>query len=116
MACGTLCTVGDRSKPLLVAVVAGVLLLVGPSGMGPVIVIAAALLAGWLLPREPMTAAVLFLVPTFAVGAIRLLVDDDGLSTGALAFGAVSAIFLVAILTHVGAGVALRRRPESKRR
>ena len=85
-----------------------------PSGLGPVILVAAALVAGWLLPREPLMAAVVFLVPTLAVGVIRLLIDDETPSAGPLAFAAGSAIFIAAILTHLGAGMALRRRPEPK--
>jgi len=105
----------DRSKPVIVGVVAGLLLVLVPAGLGPVVVIAAALLAGWLLPREPMVAALLFAVPGMVGTTVRVLVEDDPPSLGALVLAFVFAVFFAAILTHVGAGLALRRRSVSER-
>ena len=110
-----LTSMGDRSRPVLVGVVAGVLLLVLPTGLGPVVLVAAALLAGWLLPREPMVAAAVFLAPGILAAAVRVLLEDDARSLGALALAFVLSVFFVAIFTHVGAGLALRRRSPSDR-
>jgi len=106
---------GDRARPVIVGVAAGLLVLVLPGGLGPGVVIAAALLAGWLLPREPVIAAALFLAPGIAGATVRVLLDDDGPPLGALVLSFVLAVLFVAILTHVGAGMALRRRSPSGR-
>lgn len=98
-----------RLKPVAVGVAAGVLLFVLPDGVGPIIVIAAALLAGVVLPEQPMTAAAFFLVPTIVVGAVRVLTEDAAPAAGALILALVTAVFFTAIFTHVGAGIALRR-------
>ena len=106
---------GDRYKPVIVGVVTGLLLLVLPDGLGPVVLMVAAVLAGWVLAEEPMTAALLFLAPAVVLGTVRLLADHDAPSIGALVLSFVLAVFLAAILTHAGAGMALRRRPGASR-
>jgi hypothetical protein len=95
-----------------VGIVAGLLLLVLPGGLAPVVLIVAGLLAGWVLPQRPTAAAALFLGPTAVVGAVRVIAEDGAPSVGALALSLVFAVLVVAVLTHVGAGLALRRRPE----
>ena len=80
-----------------------------PDGAGLVIVVVAALAAGWLLPHEPVKAAVLFVLPTVAIGFVRMLVDDESGAAGAFALGSAIAVVVAAIFTHVGAGIALRR-------
>lgn len=99
-----------RLKPIVIGAVAGVLLFVAPGGLAPLILVVAALLAGWALPGEPMTAAALFLVPTIVVGAVRVLTDDDAPAIGVLVMGLVVTLLIVGVLTHVGAGIALRRQ------
>ena len=103
----------DQWKPVLVGAGAGLLLLVLPDGAGGVVVVLAALLAGWILPQAPMAAAVLFLVPTVVLGTVRLLVDDGSIGLGSAVFALLTAVLVIAIVTHVGAGLALRRRPQS---
>ena len=99
-----------RWRPAAVGAGAGLLLLVLPEGLGAVIVVVvAALVAGWVLPESPMAAAVLFLVPTTVVGAIRVVLEDDASNAGALIVGLVVTVLFVAVFTHVGAGLALRR-------
>jgi hypothetical protein len=102
--------VGDRYKPVVVAVAAGILSLVLPGELTPVVVIAGALVAGWFLPGEPVVAAALFLVPGVVAGTLRILIDGDAPSIGALALVLLCAVLFVAVLTHLGAGLALRRR------
>lgn len=99
----------ERVKPVIVGLAAGVLSLALPGSFGPVVIIAAALLAGWVLPSAPMLAAFLFLAPTALVGVVRLLLDDDGVSGSVLGFAVVGAVMLTAIFTHVGAAFAMRR-------
>lgn len=97
-------------KPVIIGLAAGVLSVVLPSGLAPVVAIAGALLAGWVLPTMPVMAAILFLAPALAVGAVRLLADDRRGNLAGIALGIVLAIAFTAILTHVGAGLALRRK------
>ena len=99
-----------RLKPVTVGAAAGLLLFVLPNGLSPIVLVSAALLAGWLLPSEPMSAALLFLLPTVVVGGIRVLAGDNTPAAGAMALGLVITVLFVAIFTHVGAGMALRRR------
>ncbi|MEO6318718.1 MAG: hypothetical protein ABIP36_08040 [Acidimicrobiales bacterium] len=100
----------DQWKPALVGAGAGLLLFVLPGAVGSLIIILAALLAGWVLPKAPMAAAALFLAPTVALGAVRLLVDDGSVGLGSVVFALVTAVAVTAIFTHVGAGLAQRRR------
>lgn len=102
-------TMVARLKPAPVGLGAGLLLFALPDGVGPVVVIVAALAAGWVLPSEPMTAAVLFLAPSIALGTVRAVVDDETPAIGALLLALVGAVVVTAIFTHVGAGIALRR-------
>ena len=104
--------VNESVRPVLVGAAAGLLLLLLPAGAAFVVVIAGALLAGWLLPRAPMKAAVLFIVPTAVMGIVRLVTDDES-DVGALIVALVVSTILAAILTHVGAGIALRRQDVS---
>src|SRR3546814_450643 len=98
-----------RLKPAAVGVAAGIISVVLPEGIGPVVIVAAALAAGCLLPSAPMQAAVLFLLPALVLGAVRFAIDDGAEVSGGLAVGAVMALIFVAIFTHVGADIAMRR-------
>ena len=97
-------------KPVIVGLAAGILSVVLPSGLTPAVAIAGALLAGWVLPAMPVMAAILFLAPALVVGAVRLLADDSSGNLAGIALGIVLAVAFTAILTHVGAGLALRRK------
>lgn len=99
-----------RTRPVIVGLLAGALLLLLPEGLGPVVVIGGGLVAGWVLPGSPMSAALLFLLPSLVLGGVRIALDDDAPSSGALLFGVVTTVLFVAIFTHVGAGLALRRQ------
>jgi hypothetical protein len=61
----------------------------------------------------PVMAAILFLAPALVVGALRLLADDSNGNLAGIALGFVLAVAFTAILTHVGAGLALRRKTGS---
>lgn len=91
---------------LLTGAVAAVL----PGIVGTLVLIAGAMLAGWLLPSEPMKAAALFVLPAALVGAVRIVLDDTSEVLPALLVGVLLALVLAAIFTHVGAGIALRRQ------
>ena len=97
-------------RPVAVGLAVGLLLVALPEGIGPVIVVVGALVAGWVLPTEPMVAALLYLLPAIVLGGIRLLLDDGSVAMGALLFGLVIGVAFVAIFTHVGAGIALRHQ------
>ncbi len=75
------------------------------------VVIVAALLAGWVLPSEPMAAAVLFLGPTIALGAVRAVTAADTPGVGSLLFAVLGGVIFAAIFSHLEADMALRRRP-----
>lgn len=75
--CARLTSVDERMKPVIVGLAAGILSVVLPSGLAPVVAITGALLAGWVLPTMPVMAAILFLAPALAVGAVRLVADDS---------------------------------------
>ena len=60
-----------------------------------------------------MQAAMLFLAPALVLGAVRLLIDDADVPLWALLLALVSTVMFVAIFTHVGAGIALRRAASS---
>lgn len=105
----------ERLKPVGVGLVAGILSFALPA-TGTAFIIAAALLAGWVLPREPMVAALLFLVPTAVVGFVRLLIDDISVSGWTLGSAVIAAVMFTAIFTHVGAAFARRRGLARSRR
>jgi uncharacterized membrane protein len=100
----------ERWGPVGAGLAGGVLVSFLPNALGPVVVILAAFAAGWLLPRAPMKAAVLFVIPTAVVGFVRMILNDSSDAAGAFLFGLVIAVVLAAIFTHVGAGIALRRQ------
>jgi hypothetical protein len=93
---------------ILVGVAAGIAIAVLPEGAVPLVALAAALIAGALLPLRPMVASVLVLVPTIIVAVVRTAIDSDR-NVGAMLLSLLSAVFVAAILTHVSAGVVLRR-------
>lgn len=93
---------------VVVGVVAGIAMAVMPDGVIPLVALAAALVAGALLPLRPMVVAVLVLVPTIIVAVIRTAIDSDR-DVGAMLLALVSAVFVTAILTHLSAGVVTRR-------
>lgn len=104
-----------RSERGVVAVglVAGVAVALLPEGAVPLVAIAAALTAGALLPAKPMLAAVLVLLPTVVVAVVRAALDSDR-NLGGLAMALLGALFIAAILTHVSAGVAVRRQQAAR--
>lgn len=89
---------------------AGVVQFALPESLGILVVIVAAFAAGWVLPEEPITAALLFLLPAIVLGTARALLGDEVGSVAPLVFGLAIAAMFTAFLTHIGAGVALRRR------
>lgn len=100
----------DRWGPIGAGLAGGILVSFLPDALGPVALIVAALIAGWLMPRAPMKAAVLFVLPTVVIGFVRMILDDASDAAAAFAFGIVVAVAVAAIFTHVGAGVTLRRQ------
>ncbi len=100
----------ERWGPIGVGLAGGLLVPFLPDVAGAVVLCVAALVAGWILPRAPMKAAALFVLPTIVVGLVRMIVNDASDAAGAFAFGAVIAVAVAAIFTHVGAGIALRRQ------
>lgn len=100
----------ERWGPIGVGLAGGLLVSFLPDVLGPVVLISAALLAGWILHRAPMKAAALFVLPTIVIGFVRMILNDASDAAGAFAFGAVIAVVVAAIFTHVGAGIALRRQ------
>lgn len=109
------CSMNQRMIPVALGVGAGLFQVVVPEGLGFVVVILAAFAAGWFLAEEPMAAALLFMLPAVVLGVLRVLVDGESASFGALAFGLVLAVMFAAFFTHIGAGVALRRRSAERR-
>jgi hypothetical protein len=102
--------VNPRTVPVALGLGSGLVQLIVPDAVGVVVVILAAFAAGWSLPEEPMAAALLFTFPAIVLGALRLVIDGEADSLGALAVGLVLAAMFAAFFTHIGAGVALRRR------
>lgn len=100
---------GRQAWPLVLGVGAGLAQLVLPEALAIVALVAAAIAAGWVLPELPMRAAALFMAPAIALGLARALIEGAGSAVGALIVATVLAAVFVAVLTHVGAGVALRR-------
>ena len=98
-----------RWGPVGFGIAGGLLAAFLPGALGPAALVIAALLAGWVLPRAPMEAAALFVLPTLLIGVGRMILDDASDAAGAFAVGAVMAVVFAAIFTHVGAGMALRR-------
>lgn len=99
-----------RWWPVGFGLAAGVLAGFLPQALGSVVWIVAALAAGWMLPRAPMLAAALFVLPSIVVGIFRLILSDASDALGAFAIGVAVAIVLAAMFTHIGAGIALRRK------
>lgn len=98
-----------RLLPVALGLGTGIVQFALPDALGMLVVVVAALAAGWLLPEAPMQAALLFLVPSVVFGAVRVLLDGEA-PVGTLLFGLVLAAMFTAVCTHVGAGIALRRR------
>jgi hypothetical protein len=90
-------------------VAAGDIIAVGPEGAIPLVALGAAVLAGAMRPREPMATAALVLSPTVVVAVVRTVLDSDR-AVGPMLVALVGALFVTAIVTHVSAGVVLRRR------
>lgn len=109
------CPVDKRLLPVSLGVGAGLVQFAAPESLGFLIVIIAAIAAGWSMADEPMKAAVLFLLPTILLGAARLLFGDASVSAGVLVLALVVAVMFTAIFTHLGAGIALRRRGAAQR-
>lgn len=80
-----------------------------PGAVGVVVLLVAAVTAGWLFPEAPMRAAMLFVLPAVGIGFVRMLLDDRSDAVGAFTVGSVLAVVVAAIFTHLGAGLALRR-------
>ncbi len=102
------------SAPLRVALIglgagaAGAFL---PDIIGRLVVFAGAVLAGWVLPGEPVKAAAFFVLPAALLSAVRFMLDDEAdVPPAAFLIAVVFALVLAAIFTHVGAGIALRRQ------
>ena len=118
-------TTNEALGPVLVGLGAGIVVLIAPESWAAPIVVAGALLAGWFLPKAPMVAALLYLVPTVALGAVRLVIDvvrpddapndsssspaESGLVAGGVIVAIIAVVLSTAIFTHVGAIVARRR-------
>ena len=90
---------GERWKPVLIGVAAGVLVSFIPDGPGTLVLVVAALAAGWVLPEEPLVAALLFLGPAIIIRSIQALVADGPSQLGKLAIALVFTIMFVAIFT-----------------
>ena len=86
-----------------------------PEGLGFVVVAVATCAAGWFLASEPMQAALFFLLPAVVLGAIRVIAEEGTAPIGAMLFGLVIAVMTIAVFTHLGAGVALRRQATGRR-
>jgi len=87
----------------------GAVMAVVPEGAVPLVALGAAVIAGAMRPTEPMVAALLVLLPTVTLAVARTLVDSDR-DAGAMFLALVSAVLVTAIVTHLTAGVVLRRR------
>lgn len=99
-----------RWGPIAAGLVAGLVSAVVPDTIGLVVLLVATLAAGWLLPEAPVRAALLFVLPAVAIGLVRMVVGDRSDAVGAFIVGSIVAVVVAAIFTHVGAGLALRRR------
>jgi hypothetical protein len=97
-------------RVVLIGLGAGAAVALLPGIVGILALIGGAVLAGWVLPEEPVKAAAFFVLPTAIVGAVRVIVDDAADVLPSLLIGVVIALVLAAIFTHVGAGIALRRQ------
>ncbi len=97
--------------PALLGAGAGAAQVLLPTGLGVVVLIVAAFVAGVVLPEQPMTAAGLFVLPAIVVGFAQVLLDGSS-AIGSFLFGSIVSVMFVGILTHFAAGIVLRRRPE----
>ncbi len=84
-----------------------------PDEASSLVVVVAAIVAGWVLPQAPMAAAALFLAPSVVLGTLRLLAEDGSISLGPAVLALVVAVLVTGIFSHVGAGLALRRRAQA---
>lgn len=100
----------EGTRPILIGLFAGGAGAALPGGAGAIVLVAGAVMAGWVLPSEPMRAAVLFVLPAIVIGAVRIVLNDETDVLPALLVGSIVALFVAAVFTHVGAGVALRRQ------
>lgn len=98
-----------RWRPVGAGLVAGLVSALVPDAVGLVVLLVAAVTAGWLLPEAPTRAALLFVLPAVAIGFVRMLLDDRSDAIGAFIAGSVVAVVVAAIFTHLGAGFSLRR-------
>ncbi len=98
-----------RWGPIGAGLIAGLASALMPGAVALVVVVVAAVTAGWLLPEAPMRAALLFVLPAVVIGFVRMLLDDRSDAVGAFTVGSVLAAVVASIFTHVGAGLALRR-------
>jgi hypothetical protein len=92
-----------------IGTIAGAALAVLPTGIAPLVAAGAAIGAGWIMSLRPGLAAVLVVVPTACVGFLRVLADPD-VGVGAILISTIFATVLAAVCTHIGGGMALRRR------
>ncbi len=102
--------VNAHLRVAVVGLLTGAVAAILPDIVSTLVLIAGAMLAGWLLPSKPMKAAALFVLPAALVGAVRIILDDASDVLPALLIGVLLALVLAAIFTHVGAGIALRRQ------
>ena len=96
--------------PLVLGVAVVVVALVGPPAVAAVLGSVAAAIAGWACPEAPVRVGTLVLAPQAATALVRTLAG--GASWGILAFALVGGLMWSLIGSHLGAGVALRRRGE----
>lgn len=94
---------------MVVGLIGAALILVIPYPAGLLVIAAAALIAGWLLPGSPMQATASVMVPLVVVDVAHTFVDDAFEGAGYAALGLVAGVIIVAFLTHVGARLAFRR-------
>ena len=102
--------VGAHLRVAVVGLLTGAAAAILSEIVGTLVLIAGAMLAGWLLSSEPMKAAALFVLPAALAGAVRIILDDASDVLPALLIGVLLALVLAAIFAHVGAGIALRRQ------
>ena len=102
----------DAYKPLLAGAAVLAISPVLPNVVGALLVVAAALLLGWVLPAQPTRTAILFLAPFIVVRTVMVLVDDASEVGSALVGFAIAAV-VMSVFTHLGAALALRRRADA---
>ncbi len=100
--------------PVAVGALVMLTALIGPGWISGTVAVAGAFVAGWVNPDEPARAGLLTIALPVAGAVVRMLVDRPS-AAGALVFGVLAAAALALVASHVGAGMALRRRPERDR-